>query len=372
MKRHTASRLLSVAIAAALAAVFASAAFAAGTKPVSIDFETGKVAQDGDDLYHVGILAEFRARGFFVTPALNLYFDRELRMRDNANDILVLDSAGYESDRLTARYGDIEQLTWGRGFVVRNYYSNTMNNVPDNEQKGFLLDRKTEVARLAGFMTLSHLVGLRGERTMGRAAVGTTVISDSDPEFKIWGLDASYRLQEETRVYAEAAEIEHYGTGSAVGVLHKPINWAQLMVEYRKFDADFVPGIVDEHYEARPVFNRIAANPQGNIDGYFAQASLFSDTLHPIMLSWEDYEASDPRGTAGVEVRDFENLTFGFYYAQENLVPSGALFGEDSVFMGRASFILKKHLVLNFDYYRAFDDAKQPLESFDFNVRARL
>ncbi|MEW6202490.1 MAG: hypothetical protein AB1546_10970, partial [bacterium] len=265
-----------------------------------------------------------------------------------------------------------EGLTLGRGFIVRNYYSNTMSNVPVNEQKGLLFQRWNERSGVGLFGTLSHLWGGRAERRMGKAEVGATVAADSDPDFKVWGVDAGYELRPEMELYAESAQIEHYGTGFALGSIIKPFGDAQVRVEYRKFDADFVPGIIDEHYEARPAFNTIAANPAGRVDGYFTELSLFSNSSFPVRITYEDYEATDPRLTFSTNMKFSDRLQFNLFFAKENFVPSQSTASENSVVKGQLIFGVTKHIFFITDYYRAFDDAMQPLESVSFRTRIKL
>lgn len=367
------SACIAVFLIAFVSLFAAGGAAFASLKPTAIHFQTGKVTQEErEDLYLLGLMPQFQFRSLYAVLGVNLYFDNEFRLRDEGNDVVVLDSAGYRRRNFRVHYGDIQGLTLGRGFIVRNYYSNTMSNVPDNEQKGIIVDRWTEQAGLAAFWTLSHLKGIRGERRLGKFEVGSTIVSDTDPEFKVVGLDASYKPIPPVEVYAEAAQIEHYGSGSAIGLMSEPFGGARVMVEYRRFDADFVPGIVDEHYEARPAFDTIAGNPTGRIDGYFAQLSLFEDTKFPAKLSYEDYEATDPRLTFGLRIDALENVRFNLYYAQENFVPSQIITGENSVLKAQMTLDLSRRLTLIFDYYCAFDDSKEPLESLDVHVRAKL
>jgi len=341
--------------------------------PDSLTLNFGKVEQEHrDDLYQVGIQPEFTIGAAYAVFDVNLFFDHEFRLRDNGNDMIVLDAVGYKKEGFRLHYGDIEALTLGRGFIVRNYYSNTMSNVPVNEQKGLIAQRWNDRSGLGLFGTLSHLYGGRAERRMGKASVGTTVVGDSEPDFREWGIDAGYKPHSSVEIYAESAQIEHYGTGFALGSVIKPLENAQLLVEYRKFDADFVPGIVDEHYEARPAFNTIAANPAGRVDGYFTELSLFNKTNFPVKITYEDYEATDPRLTFSTDMNFSERLKLNLFFAQENFIPSQSTIGENSVVKGKLTIGITNYIFLITEYYRAFDDAKQPLESITFRARIHL
>ncbi|MEW5946949.1 MAG: hypothetical protein AB1742_12205 [bacterium] len=361
---------LVVAIVIALTA--AGTAAAKMPEPVSVSLHTGTVVQEErSDLYHLSLYPRFDVGSAYAVVGANLYFDDEFRLHDRGNDVLVLETVGYARRGFEAFYGDIEGLTFGRGFIVRNYYSNTMSNVPDNEQKGIVVNRWTDRAGLGLFGTLSHLFGGRAERRMGRVEVGATVVSDSDPDFRVWGLDAAYSPRSELQLYAEGGLIEDYGTGSAAGVKLKLLQGMTFMIEFRKFDADFVPGIVDEHYEARPVFETIANNPSGRIDGYLTQLILFEGTSHPVTVSYEDYEAADPRLTFMTTLGLSERLAFRLYFAQQNFTTEAAL-DRNSVARGELLVGIGRRLDVIVDYYRAYDDAGAPLESVGLHAKLHL
>lgn len=360
--------------AAALALPAAGAVF----EPGRITYDVGVYTQDDhSDLYRMAVTPVLVHGNLTAAFNVNFIFDADMRLRDNGNDFIVLDKLVWNRDTMKIGYGDIEGLTLGRGFVVNNYYSNTMNNLPDNETKGLMFETWSERSHITLFSTLSHITGGRAERRMGDVSVGATFAVDKEPDVEVMGVDAKVNIIPNSwSVYAEVAEIVDAGNGIAIGTAVTPLPKVldlTLVGEWRKFDSDFQPGIIDEHYEAKGTLPAISAtNPVGKVDGFYIAADYYVNSKNSIKLFYEDYENVRARGGLKASAALADRVTLNAYYAQENFVPSGNLRQEDSVLLADLTIALTEHFDLLFDYYRAFDDMKQPLESFGTRVKFYL
>lgn len=371
MDTKTRTRMKIMAAVALL--LFAAPARAAIFSTERLSFDAAVISQDeNSDLYRVAVTPVLVKGSLTAVVTANLIFDNELRLRDNGNDAIVLDSLTWAHDRIKLRYGDIEGVTLGRGFVVSNYYSDTKNNNPDNESKGLLFDTFSDRSHFTVFGTLSHLVAMRGERKMGNATLGGTMAFDSDPDLEVFAVDGKYNIFENRwTVYAEGAEITSAGNGFTLGTALTPVpKLMDLTItgEYRKFDADFVPSMIDEHYEAKPALAFVQGATGGKVEGFYLAADYSAGNGNTLRVFFEDYEAIRSRAGAEATARYGDSLTFKIFYAQENFVPSNNLRREDSVVFGNITYALTKRFDLMLDYYRAFDDQSQPLESFSTKV----
>lgn len=359
--------------AALIAASGAACACAAVLQPNRINFETGKIAQKNEtDLYIISVQPELKKGCVTAVVDVNFIFDNRLKLHDNGNDVVVLDSVAYNRDRFKARYGDIENFTLGRGFIVHNYFSDVMSNVQTNGDKGLVVDSIGDKSRLTVFGTVSHLAGGRAERSLGRFNVGTTVVFDRDPDLEILGLDAKFKLlPDKITTYAESAKITHAGSGYALGAAVTPFHGTDLTLtgEYRKFDSDFVPGIVDEHYEATDPMPAIRANPGSSRDGIYAAADYASGEHTSYKAFYEHYKDIKPRAGLGAIFQPTKRLGFNLYYARQNFVPSGRVVSSDSVILGRLSIGILSRLDLVVDYYHAYDNDQKPLKSIGVKVK---
>ena len=361
-------------ITAALALlIFAPRAHAAVFSTQRLSYDAGVVSQDDNsDLYRVSVTPVLIMGSLTAVVNANLIFDNELRLRDNGNDVIVLDSLTWAHDRIKLRYGDIEGVTLGRGFVVNNYYSDVKNNNPDNESKGLLFDTFSDRSHVTVFGTLSHLVAMRGERKMGAATLGGTMAFDSEPDLEVFAVDGKYNIFENRwSVYAEGAEISNAGNGFVLGTALTPVpKLVDLTIsgEYRKFDADFAPSMIDEHYEAKPTLPFVMGATGGKVEGFYLGADYSIGNGNSIRVFFEDYEAIRSRAGAEARARVGDRLAFKIFYAQENFVPSNNVRPEDSVILGNLTYALTSRFDLVLDYYRAFNDQSEPLESFTTKV----
>ncbi len=372
MTKRTLAALFSAALAfTAFAAPVAAMDF---LKPVDVSFTTGTVQQDSghEDLYLLGIEPKFEAGNFYFTLGLNMYVENDFSLRDGGNDWLVLDSAGYKNNNLDLYYGDLKNITYGSGFVVSNYRSDIRGNVPLNRQKGGTVALTGGRSEFRAFGTRTGLNGLRAVRNMGRVSAGMTAVSDSEPDFEEIGVDISLaQLPLGTTAYVESAKINGYGDGWLIGLGAAPLEFLSTRVEYRDYDSDFIPGIVDEHYEAVNSVDRIKTNPAGRRSGYYTRIGLFENHKTSLAAVYEDYEEMQPRAALTARINPSRNISADFFYADESFVPNTAS-GDKTIIRSSLTYRTRRHADIILEYYDAYDDDKTPLESFAVKFKFRM
>jgi len=344
-------------------------------EPFSLSFETGKIEQsDGrEDLYLLSVQPTYSAGRISATLGINFYAYRDGKMRDGGNDSLVIESLTYDDeDKFRFHYGELENLTFGSGFIVSNYRSNIRGQVPLNRQKGFEIDLVGPSSYIKAFGTKTNLIGLRAIRNFGLFNVGATAVADSNPDFEEVGIDAEFLLiPDKITLYAEGAKIIDYGAGYAFGAILSPHKYVDAKVEYRGFDEDFVPGIVDEHYELRPAFDRMSYNT--GTWGLYTSLDLFKGEFISGTVTYEDYEDIQSRITCSGTANLTSRIRGELFYAEENYLPDQyGLIEQDK--LARASMYIKfsKKGEFIIDYYNAFDDKPSGLESFAFKTKFRI
>lgn len=370
---NTTTRTRLFLVTAALALLIAAPARASIFSTQRLDYDAAVISQDeNSDLYRVSVTPVLIKGNITAVVNANLIFDNELRLRDQGNDVIVLDSLLWAHDRIKLRYGDLEGVTFGRGFVVNNYYSDVKNNNPDNESKALLFDTFSDRSHVTVFGTLSHLMAARGERKMGDVTVGGTIAFDSDPDLEVYAVDAKYNIFDNRwSVYAEGADITGGGNGFTLGTALTPVpKLADFTItgEYRKFDSDFAPSLIDEHYEAKPAVSYVQGVTGGKIEGFYLGADYSAGNGNSIRVFFEDYESTRSRVGGEATARLADRLNFKLFYAQENFVPSNNVRAEDTVALGTLTYALTNRFDLVLDYYRAFNDQSEPLESFSTKV----
>jgi len=346
-------------------------------EPETISFDAGILDQDEDrdELYFLSAHPAFRvgSRVSFVLD-LNFFVNNEFKMRDGGNDSVVLGSLRYnDADRFILNYGEIENLTFGSGFIVSNYRTNARGNVPLNRQKAIDIELNSGRSQIKAFGTRTSLVGVRAVRSLGTLTVGTTLVSDSDPDFQVYGIDGLYTFfPEKLSMYAEIAKITDYGDGYAIGALFTPTRFVDLKMEFREYDSDFLPGVIDEHYEAKSYILSDALNSSdGRLWGFYSALDLFRGADFSGTVIYEDYESYEPRVTLQGSAR-FRRLRGDVFFAKQNFVASDGDSGEDSVVRIRGTYSYKPELDFFFDFYNAYADDNSPLESFKIGAKYHL
>ncbi|MFA6448567.1 MAG: hypothetical protein WCX65_03780 [bacterium] len=369
-------RLLAISAIILLAAGAASPAHATDLlKPNGLSFEAGKIQEkDGrSDLFFASLIPQFSIGGLTAVINVNYIADREFKIRDAGRDFIVVDSVQYKhNDKFKFYYGEIKNLTFGSGFIVSNYRSDIRGNVPLNRQRGIELDLKSDDSYIKAFGTRSDLFGVRGVRTLGAFRLGATAISDADPDFEEIGIDIETNFKREwVKFYAESAKIIDYGDGVALGVVASPVKKFSAKAELRDFSSDFVPSIVDEHYEAGSPFLKLTNT--GRTYGLYTSMDFFPGGEYSLGLTHESYEDHQPRTTIKARGKITPRLSGDIFYAQENFVPkNGWIKPKNSVARGILTFKLNNKADLILDYYRAYDDSLNKQDSLTFKTRIKL
>lgn len=345
-------------------------------EPQALSWSAGKSARrvGGPDLFFVSLEPGFRVGNLTAFVGINYYFDDDFKVRDGGNDLIMLSSLTYEDpDRMRIYYGEIENLTLGSGFVVSNYRSNIRNNVPMTNMQGLEFDLWGPRSAIKVFGTRTHLLGLRAVRNMGRFDIGTTAVTDAEPDFEEIAIDLQATVfPEKFSVYTEVATIQDYGDGFALGALGTPFRFMDIKAEIRDFDSDFVPGIVDEHYEARPVVDRIKANKTGRLWGFYSAVDFFRGRRISATLTYEDYEDYKSRYTITGRAKLTDRIYGDLFFAKENFVLQTGGYSEDSIASARLNIKATKRLDLIFDFYNAYDDHRDTLEALTVKTRYHL
>ncbi len=345
-------------------------------EPQALSWNAGKVTQDEGraDLYFVSLEPGFRIGNLTAVIGINYYFDEDLKVRDGGNDLIMLSSLEYEDpNRMRLYYGEIENLTLGSGFVVSNYRTNVTGNVPMTRMQGLELDLWGPRSAVTVFGTRTDLLGLRAVRNMGRVTIGTTAVTDAEPDFEEIALDLQGTIvPEKFSLYTEVASIQDYGDGFALGVLATPLPFVEVKAELRDFDSDFVPGIVDEHYEARPVVESIKANTTGRLMGFYSAVDFFRGRRVSATLTFEDYEDYKSRYTITGRGKINNRIHGDLFFAKEDFVPQLGGSSEDSIVRAHIYVKTTKRLDLIFDFYNAYDDKRNMLESLTVKTEYHL
>ena len=340
-------------------------------KPASVRIDMGKITQsDKEDVYEISIHPEFHTGALTTIFGIGAYVNQDLSTGGRGKSAFVVDSAEYRNRRLFARFGEIEGLTLGRGFIVNDFRSDVTNNLPSMRTKGTQLSIKSPRSDFKVFNT-NTLAGGRAARTMGHVTLGATYVHDNSPNLSIVGVDADYLVEEPISFYAQAAQISDLGIGWAMGMTLEPAKHVGIMAEFRQFDSDFAPGIIDSQYEASNIVSTLSGK-QGSVGGYLVGATFFKDTNHAAHVTYEDYENTAPRIALTGSYTLNSRVDGEIYYAQENFVPSRSLVRDNSVVRFRLRWLAMQHVRLVFDLYDAFDKYKNPLRSYELKAQIKM
>jgi hypothetical protein len=368
-------RTVMIAILATTVISTVSAHAAVDFRNNGLSFEAGKIQEkDGrSDLYFASIIPQFSVGSVTAVLNINYIATSKYKIRDGGHDFLVLDSLRYKrGEEFNLSYGEIKNLTYGNGLIVSNYRSDILGNVPLNRQRGMELDIDTNNYYIKAFGTQSDLYGMRGVRNFGSLRLGATAVTDSNPNFDEVGVDVETHFRNDRiRLYAESAQILKYGDGKALGAIVVPVRNLSLKAEYRDYAADFIPGIVDEHYEAGSPFYKIAGSSRTH--GMFTALGYSPNAETSLALTNERYKDRRPRTTVTARGRISRRLSGDLFYAQENYLQKDRLANpRNSIARAILTFKLTSKLGLILDYYQAYDDSLQKQDSLTFKAHFRF
>ncbi len=369
-------RMALIAIIVLYAALTAMPVRAASPlNPNGLSFEAGKIDEkDGrSDLYFASIIPQFSIGRVTTVLNINYVANNELKLRDAGSDFLVLDSLNYNGgDKFNFRYSEIKNLTLGRGFIVSNYRSDILGDIPLNRQRGVEIDSKTTDTYIKAFGTQSDLYGIRGVKTHNNLRFGATAVTAASPDFDEFGFDVETNFKNErVKLYVESAKIVKYGNGIALGALLMPKNNLSFRAELREFSSDFIPSMVDEHFEASSPFSKIIGLDRTH--GTYTALDFYPGHENHIGLTYELYEDREPRITVKAAGRITPRLSADLFYAQENLTPkTGGTKPKYSIARYILTYNLNKKVGLILDYYHAYDETPSEQDSITFKTRFKL
>jgi len=273
-------------------------------------------------------------------------------------DSVVMRYAEYNDGQKGLRYGVLDNVTWGRGLLMKNYSTRVAGPIVQNNQqtafKGYL---NADRAGVQFMSTWSHVSALRLiEKINPMLTLGQSYVTDT----KISGaaVDASVPLPLNFEGYAEAATLFNHGTGTTFG-----LNWglealvfsAGLDVGYRAIDKKFVPGYWSADYETNPV-NLTSYEATGvDKNGYVAELKVLASNLIKLNALYENYNGSNASLTANA-ASEYDKYYASVYFKQPNFQDFRSLTLEQGAIVGGAvGFKINSNTLLIANYKKAYD-----------------
>lgn len=227
-------------------------------------------------------------------------------------DTVVFRYAEYDDARRGLRYGAIDNVTWGKGLLMKNYSSTiTGPLIPSNQQMSLAAYLTADRARFQMLGTWSHIYALRlTESVHPLLVLGQSYVSDADgvlvvqpdaskklfPSVSGFGLDATVPLPMNFAGYAEVAQMVNHGNAATCG-----INWgleamafaASLDLGYRIIGNGFVPGYFNAEYESNPIDFASYEASNKRKDGYAAELKVLAGQMLKLDALYENYVGSN-------------------------------------------------------------------------------
>ncbi|KAF0133163.1 MAG: hypothetical protein FD145_1421 [Candidatus Saganbacteria bacterium] len=287
---------------------------------------------------------------------------------------IVFRYAEYNDGQKGLRYGVLDNLTWGKGLLMKNYSSRTAGSIiQSNEQtalKGFINADRIGVQALS---TWSHIFALRfTEKINPMFTLGQSFITDSDgtsvkqtngtvltsPSVTGYAIDASVPLPLNFEGYAEAAQLVNHGSGITFG-----LNWAMdilvfsaaLDAGYRSIDNKFVPGYFNTDYETNPISLTSYEATGKSKDGYIAELKLLAANLLKFNALYECYNGSNASLNADAET-EYDKIKTTLYYKQPNFQDFRSLsFEQGAILGGSVGYKVNPNTMLVTNFKKAYD-----------------
>ncbi|OGC32766.1 hypothetical protein A2311_03010 [candidate division WOR-1 bacterium RIFOXYB2_FULL_48_7] len=299
---------------------------------------------------------------------------------------LVLRYVEYDDGKKGLRYGILDNITYGKGLIMKGYSTRKASTVMDvNEQlalKGYV---DMETYRLGAMGTRSNIYAARVEElvnpmlvvgeyyivdTTGRRIVQPDGTTRQFAPVSAIGVDATVPMALNFEGYAEAGQLMNYGNGYAAG-----LSWAyDLMVanasflaEYRVLDKGFVPGYFNADYENNPVdLSSAEASGQAK-NGYLAQIKVNALGLAGVSLVYESYVNSNATLSGDLFAKLSDQLIVSGYYRQPNFVDYRSVSLENGAVLGAdVTYKLNPFTSLITHYKRAYNPATGQVESSQY------
>lgn len=268
-------------------------------------------------------------------------------------DSFVFRYAEYNDRRKGLRYGVVDNLTWGKGLLMKNYSSRISGPInQNNTQAAFLGFLNADRISFKVLSTWSHIYALHlSEQINPMLTLGQSYITDVDgvstklsdgttinnPSISGFGIDATVPLPLNFEGYAEAAQLSGYGSGLTFG-----LNWgfdamafsAMFDASYRTFDQKFVPGYFNSIYETNPInLSSYEASSYGK-NGYIAEINLLVSKSLKMNALYEYYNGSKNASLNANVSGEYDKIAISGYFTQPNFQDFRSLTLEQGAVVG--------------------------------------
>ena len=259
---------------------------------------------------------------------------------------------GHLSDPFYARFGDLNYVTIGHGFIMSGYSNYDRRGLRLNlSTKTKKIGVETVINNLGNPTVLGGRVYLRpfqkeegGTPLLNRLEIGGTYLTDIDPDPQAEDEDPLIALGVDVGIpiinskllrldlYDDIAFLNtkpkenepgqtETAMGNAVG-LGLSIPKALFKIEYRIFDDGFRPTIFDYTYDSSPAF--LGMDTEEGEDeakkGYFSMLAWRPISKVDLLATFEDYDNTEPKLYVGLtESGLVDRLSFRAFYVKRNI-----------------------------------------------------
>lgn len=289
-------------------------------------------------------------------------------------DAIVLRYAEYNDGQKGLKYGAVENITWGRGLLMKNYSSRAAGPIVlTNKQVALTGFYSADRVKFQFLDTWSHIYALRlTEKIHPMVTLGQSVITDADgvlvvqtdasqkqyPSVTGMSADLAVPLPLNAEGYAEIAQMINHGGGLAYG-----LNWgfdalvfaASFDLSYRTFDKQFVPGYFNANYETNPIDFASYEASGANKNGTVAQLNVLAGEVFKLGLVYENYSNTKPsfNGEASIGL---SNVNISVFYSQPDFTDFRSLdFQQGAILREVISYKLNPNMALVLNYKKFYD-----------------
>ena len=261
---------------------------------------------------------------------------------------------GHVADPFYARFGELDYVTIGHGFIMSGYSNYDRRGLRlnlSNKTKKFgvetMINNLGDPTIFGGRAYIRPLQREGAPPIINRLEFGVTYLTDIDPVPTVededpliaLGVDVGLPLIENrllrltlyddlaflnTKLKTDNSGETETATGNAVG-LGLSISKALFKVEYRTFGDGFQPTVFDYTYEAvrgdETVFLGLEDTDDGEAKrGYFSMVAWQPVAKVDFLATFEDYNNSEPKLYAGItESGLVDRMSFRAFYTKRNI-----------------------------------------------------
>lgn len=309
--------------------------------------------------------------------------EKKEKLKDTGKNPVIFKYLQYDKKPVYARWGVLDHITLGHGFIMNNYSTSTTyrSTVYTNKDKGVRVKYTPEKFGIDVVSTQTHVYGVRvHSKITEKITLGATYVTDGDEteDITVYGLDAEMPVFSKMSAYLDWAKIEDAGQGFVVGTrasLGKKISWIN---EYRSVDEDFKPGIFDAHYETdvaikKETGQKLTIPKTKNDNGFLSQLNIDIIEQLKATISYEDYNKSEPRiiGIAKFAVPSPGlpgNIRGYISYEQKNLREKG-VDPKYGIVKGELATPVSKNLDMVVNYTQTYQPEKLTSVHYSFRFK---